>query len=58
MNNSLISVSKLILKGFKMEFDKDGCKVNDAWEVVAAEARRDKNLYLLNVNVLQTWHTL
>jgi hypothetical protein len=29
MKNSLISVSKLISKGFKVEFDKDGCKVND-----------------------------
>jgi hypothetical protein len=30
MKNSLISVSKLIFEGFKMEFDKDGCKVNNA----------------------------
>jgi hypothetical protein len=29
MKNSLISVSKLISKGFKVEFNKDGCKVND-----------------------------
>jgi len=50
MKNSLISVNKLISEGFKVEFDKDGCKVNDAREVVA-QARRDKNLYLLNVNV-------
>jgi hypothetical protein len=34
-----------------MEFDKDGCKVNDAQRVVVVEARRDKNLYLLNVKV-------
>jgi len=33
-----------------VEFDKDGCKVNDAQRVVA-QARRDKNLYLLNVKV-------
>jgi hypothetical protein len=51
MKNSIISVSKLISEGFKMEFDKDGCKVNDAQGVVVAEARRDKNLYLLNVKV-------
>jgi len=51
MNNSLIFVCKLIFEGFKMEFDKDGCKVNDAQGVVVAEARRDKNLYLLNVKV-------
>jgi hypothetical protein len=44
-------VSKLISEGFKVEFDKDGCKVNDARGVVVAEARRDKNLYLLNVKV-------
>jgi hypothetical protein len=30
MKNSFISMSKLIYEGFKMEFDKDGCKVNDA----------------------------
>jgi hypothetical protein len=57
MKNNLIFVSKLILEGFKVEFDKDGCKVNDAQGVVA-EPRRDKNLYLLNVKVLKTWHTL
>jgi len=51
MKNNLISVSKLILEGFKVEFDKDGCKVNDAQRVFMAEARRDKNLYLLNVKV-------
>jgi len=51
MKNSLISVNKLIFEGFKVEFDKDGCKVNDAQGIVVAEARRDKNLYLLNVKV-------
>ncbi len=30
MNNSFILVSKLISEGFKVEFDKDGWKVNDA----------------------------
>ncbi len=34
-----------------MEFDKDGCKVNDARRVVVVQARRDKNLYLLNVKM-------
>ncbi len=29
MKNNIISVSKLISKGFKVEYDKDGCKVND-----------------------------
>jgi hypothetical protein len=51
MKNNLISVSKLIFEGFKMEFDKDGCKVNDVQGVVVAKARKDKNLYLLNVKV-------
>jgi len=51
MKNNLIFVSKLISKGFKVEFDKDGCKVNDARGVVVAKARRDKNLYLFNVKV-------
>jgi hypothetical protein len=49
MNNSFISVSKFISKRFKVEFDKDGCKVNNAQGVVVAEAQKDKNLYLLNV---------
>ncbi len=51
MKNSLTFVSKLISEGFKMEFNMDGCKVNDAWRVVVVEAWRDKNLYLLNVQV-------
>jgi hypothetical protein len=51
MKNSFILVSKLISKGFKVEFDKDGCKVNNARGVIVAEARRDKNLYFFNVNV-------
>ncbi len=51
MKNNFIFVSKFISEGFKVEFDKDGCKVNDARRVVVAEARRDKNLYLLNVKV-------
>jgi hypothetical protein len=51
MKNSLISVSKLISKGFTVEFDKDGCKVNNAHGTVVAEAQREKNLYLFNVNV-------
>jgi len=51
MNNSLISVNKFIFEGFKVEFDKDGCKVNNARGVVVVQVRRDKNLYLLNVNV-------
>jgi len=51
MKNNFISVSKLISECFKVEFDKDGCKVNNARGVVVAEAQRDKNLYLLNVKV-------
>jgi hypothetical protein len=51
MKNSLISVSKFISKGFKVTFNKDDCKVNDVQGVVVAEARMDKNLYLLNVKV-------
>jgi hypothetical protein len=51
MKNSLISVSKLIYEDFKVEFYKDGYKVNDVRGVVVAKARRDKNLYLLNVKV-------
>ncbi len=34
-----------------MQFDKDGCKVNNVRGVVVAQARKDKNLYLLNVKV-------
>ncbi len=34
-----------------MEFDKDGCKVNNAQGVVVAEAQKDKILYLFNVKV-------
>jgi hypothetical protein len=48
MKNSLISMSKPLSE---VEFDKDGCKVNDVQGVIVVEARRDKNLYLLNVKV-------
>jgi len=51
MKNNFISVSKLISESFKVEFHKAGCKVNDAQGVVVAEAQKEKNLYLLNVNV-------
>jgi hypothetical protein len=51
MKNSLISVIKFISEGLKVEFDKDGYKVNNAHGIVVAEAQREKNLYLLNVNV-------
>jgi hypothetical protein len=51
LKNNLISVSKLMSKGFKVEFDKDGYKGNNARGVVVAQARRDKNLYFLNVKV-------
>jgi hypothetical protein len=51
MNNSLISVGKLISKGLKVEFDKDGCKVNNVDATIVVEAHMEKNLYLLNVNV-------
>jgi len=38
LKNNIISVSKFISEGFKVEFDKDGCKVNDAQGVVVVEA--------------------
>jgi hypothetical protein len=51
MNNSLIFVSQLILKGLKVEFNKDGCKVNNVHGTIVVEAWRENNLYFLNVNV-------
>jgi hypothetical protein len=51
MKNNLISISKLILEGLKVEFDKDGCKVNNVHGSVVSKARREKNLYLFNINV-------
>jgi hypothetical protein len=51
MKNNLIYVNKFISEGFTVEFNKDGCKVNNAHGTVVAEAQREKNLYFLNVNV-------
>jgi hypothetical protein len=51
MKNNFNSISKLISDGLKVEFDKDGCKVNNVHGIVVAESRREKNLYLLNINV-------
>jgi hypothetical protein len=49
MKNSLIFVNKLISGGLKVQFDNDGCKVNNVHETIVAKARREKNLYLLNI---------
>jgi hypothetical protein len=38
MKNNLIFVSKLISEGFIVEFDKDGCKVNNGHGTIVAEA--------------------
>jgi hypothetical protein len=51
MKNNLISVSKLIYESFKVEFDKDGCKVNSVHGIIVAEAWKEKNLYLFHINV-------
>jgi hypothetical protein len=51
MKNNFIFISKLILKGLKMKFDKDGYKVNNVHGVIVAESWREKNLYLFNINV-------
>ncbi len=51
MKNGFIFINKLILEGLKVEFDKDGCKVNNIHGTVVAEVWREKNLYFLNVNV-------
>jgi hypothetical protein len=50
IKNSLIYVSKLISKGLKVEFDKDGCKVNNVHVILVVETHREKNLYLFNIN--------
>jgi len=34
-----------------MKSNKDGCKVNNVHGTVVVEARREKNLYLFNINV-------
>jgi hypothetical protein len=51
MKNNLMFVDKLISEGLKVEFDKDGCKVNNVHGIVVAKACREKNLYLPNINV-------
>ncbi len=38
MKNNLISISKLISEGLKVEFDKDGCKVNNVHGTIMAQA--------------------
>jgi len=50
MKNSFIFVSKLISEGLKVEFDKDGYKLNNVHGTIMAEACREKELYLLHVN--------
>jgi hypothetical protein len=51
MKNSLISVSKIIFEGFKVEFNKDGCKVNNARGVVVANARWTRTCTFLMAHI-------
>jgi hypothetical protein len=51
MKNSFISISELISKGLKVEFDEDSCKVNNVHGTFVAKTQREKNLYLFNINV-------
>jgi hypothetical protein len=51
MNNIIISINKFILEGLKVDIDKDGYNVNNVYGIVVVEARREKNLDLLNINV-------
>jgi hypothetical protein len=51
MRNNFIFISKLILKGLKVESNKDDCKVNNVHGAIMVETQREKNLYLFNVNV-------
>jgi hypothetical protein len=51
VKNNLISVSKLILEGFIVEFDKDGCKVNNVHGTLVTEVRREKKNKNFNINV-------
>jgi hypothetical protein len=52
MKNNFISISKLILEGLKVKFDKDGCKMNNVHRIIVVETQKEKNLYFLNVNVI------
>jgi len=49
MKNSLSFVSKLISEGLKVEFDKDGCKVNNVHGTIVAQARTEKKLLLKTI---------
>jgi len=51
LKNSFNSVNKLISEGLKVEFDKDGCKVNNPWNYYGGSTKGKKNLYLFNVNI-------
>jgi hypothetical protein len=58
MKNSLISVSKFISEGFTVEFNKDGCKVNNARRVVVAEHKGTRTCTFLMWRCVRTRHTL
>jgi hypothetical protein len=47
MKNNLISVSKLISKGFKVEFDKDGCKVKMLEQLLRHKHERTTYTFLM-----------
>lgn len=48
MKKTLLLVSKLVLHGYKIQFDKNGCYVKTLDGQHVAKSLRDGNLYFIN----------
>jgi len=49
-NHNLINISQICDKGYKMQFDKDGCVINDDGEynILAEGVRTSDNCYVID----------
>jgi hypothetical protein len=60
MKHNFNSFIKLISKGLRMEFDKDGCKVNNVHGVVVVRAQKEKT-YIYSMTrfkmLMQMWQS-
>lgn len=45
---NLLSVSQMVKKGFRVFFDKSGCKIYDEWENIIATGNLINNMFKLN----------
>ena len=53
LKHNLLSISQLCDKGFQINFKKDRCNIFDNNKQIIFEGFRNKNIYVLNININQ-----